>query len=56
MLHMGVFLYDDLLLIMSIRYQTIHILQIQDTRTFVDVQAIGTYCREDDELILNCQT
>ena len=35
--NMGVFLYDGLLSIMSIRYQTIHILQIWDTGTFVDV-------------------
>ncbi|XP_057817653.1 light-mediated development protein DET1 isoform X1 [Cryptomeria japonica] len=54
--NMGVFLYDDLLSIMSIRYQTIYILQIRDAGTFVDVRAIGTYCREDDELILNSQT
>ena len=38
--NIGVFLYDDLLSIMSICYQTIHILQIWDARTFVDVQAI----------------
>lgn len=51
--NMGVFLYDDLLSIMSIRYQRIHILQIREAGTFVDVRVIGTYCREDDELILN---
>ena len=54
--NIGVFLYDDLLSIMSICYQTIQILQIWDARTFVEVQAIGAYCREDDELILNSQT
>ena len=47
--NMGVFLYDDLLSIMSIHYQTVHILQIRDAGTFVDVRAIGTYCREDDK-------
>lgn len=51
--NMGVFLYDDLLSIMSIRYQRIHILQIREAGAFVDVRVIGTYCREDDELILN---
>ncbi|KAJ8626285.1 hypothetical protein MRB53_019592 [Persea americana] len=50
---MGVFLYDDLLCIMSLRYQTIHILQIRDSGNLVDVRAIGAFCREDDELFLN---
>ncbi|KAK9085208.1 hypothetical protein Sjap_025619 [Stephania japonica] len=46
----GVFLYDDLLAIMSLRYQTIHVLQIRESGYLVDVRAIGPYCREDDEL------
>ncbi|XP_042488753.1 light-mediated development protein DET1 isoform X2 [Macadamia integrifolia] len=50
---MGVFLYDDLLAIVSLRYQTVHILQIRDSGNFVDVRVIGTFCREDDELFLN---
>uniref|UniRef100_A0A5B7A0W9 Putative light-mediated development protein DET1 isoform X2 n=1 Tax=Davidia involucrata TaxID=16924 RepID=A0A5B7A0W9_DAVIN len=50
---MGVFLYDDLLAIVSLRYQTIHILQIRDSGNLVDVRAIGAYCREDDELFIN---
>lgn len=50
---MGVFLYDDLLSIMSLRYQTIHILQIRDSGNFVDVRPVGAFCREDDELFLN---
>ncbi|KAL5182073.1 Light-mediated development protein DET1 [Glycine soja] len=51
--NMGVFLYDDLLAIVSLRYQTIHILQIRDSGNLVDVRAIGEFCREDDELFLN---
>ncbi|KAL5556179.1 hypothetical protein UlMin_038415 [Ulmus minor] len=51
--NMGVFLYDDLLAIVSLRYQTIHILQIRDSGNLVDVRAIGSFCREDDELFLN---
>lgn len=51
--NMGVFLYDDLLAIVSLRYQTIHILQIRDSGNLVDVHAIGSFCREDDELFLN---
>ncbi|CAI9783415.1 unnamed protein product [Fraxinus pennsylvanica] len=50
---MGVFLYDDLLAIVSLRYQRIHILQIRDSGNFVDVRAIGKFCCEDDELFLN---
>lgn len=50
---MGVFLYDDLLAIVSLRYQTVHILQIRDSGNLVNVRAIGEFCREDDELFLN---
>lgn len=53
---MGVFLYDDLLSIVSLRYQVIHILQIRESGNLVDVRAIGEYCREDDELFLNSST
>eukprot|EP00850_Spirogloea_muscicola_P009983 SM000057S18413 [mRNA] locus=s57:437159:441728:- [translate_table: standard] len=49
----GVFLYDDLLAILSIRFQQIHILQVRDPGgLFVDVRTIGTHCHEDDELVL----
>ncbi|XP_020978863.1 light-mediated development protein DET1 isoform X1 [Arachis ipaensis] len=51
--NMGVFLYDDLLAIVSLRYQIIHILQIRDSGNLVHVRAIGEFCREDDELFLN---
>ncbi|XP_073106301.1 light-mediated development protein DET1 isoform X3 [Elaeis guineensis] len=50
---MGVFLYEDLLCIMSLRYQTIHILQIRDSGNLVYVRNIGIFCREDDELFIN---
>lgn len=50
--NMGVFLYDDLLAIVSLRYQTIHIVQVRDSGDLVDVRAIGSFCREDDELFL----
>ncbi|GFP82150.1 light-mediated development protein det1 [Phtheirospermum japonicum] len=50
---MGVYLYDDLVAIVSLRYQRIHILQIRDSGNLVDVRSIGEYCREDDELFLN---
>jgi len=51
--NMGVFLYDDLLAVVSLRYQTIYILQIRESGNLVDVRAIGAFCREDDELFLN---
>lgn len=48
----GVFLYDDLLAIVSLRYQRIHILQIRDSGNLVDVRTVGEFCSEDDELFL----
>lgn len=54
--NMGAFLYDDLLAIVSLRYQTVHILQIRESGDLVDVRAIGAFCREDDELFLNSST
>lgn len=48
----GVFMYDDLLAIVSLRYQRIHILQIRDSGNLVDVRTIGDFCHEDDELFL----
>ncbi|XP_044509672.1 light-mediated development protein DET1 isoform X2 [Mangifera indica] len=51
--NLGVCLYDDLLAIVSLRYQTIHVLQIRDSGNLVDVREIGSFCREDDELFLN---
>ncbi|CAK9141833.1 unnamed protein product [Ilex paraguariensis] len=50
---MGVFLYEDLLAIVSLRYQRIHILQIRESGNLVDVRVIGEFCHEDDELFLN---
>ncbi|KAK8962854.1 hypothetical protein KSP40_PGU018853 [Platanthera guangdongensis] len=53
---MGVFLHEDLLCIMSMRYQAIHIMQIRDSGNFVDVRMLGKFCREDDELFLSSHT
>ncbi|KAL6615285.1 hypothetical protein ACP70R_037555 [Stipagrostis hirtigluma subsp. patula] len=49
----GAYLYEDLLCIVSLRYQTIHILQIRDSGNLVEVRRIGSFCREDDELFLH---
>lgn len=46
-------MYEDLLCIVSLRYQTIHILQIRDSGNLVEVRRIGAFCREDDELFLH---
>lgn len=51
--NVGIFMYDDFLSILSVRYQAIHILQVRKAGMFVDVRTIGPFCREDDELILN---
>ncbi|XP_073102572.1 light-mediated development protein DET1 isoform X2 [Elaeis guineensis] len=50
---MGVSFYEDLLCILSLRYQTLHVLQILNSGGLVDVRNIGIFCREDDELFLN---
>uniref|UniRef100_A0A2P2L2W7 Light-mediated development protein DET1 isoform X4 n=1 Tax=Rhizophora mucronata TaxID=61149 RepID=A0A2P2L2W7_RHIMU len=52
----GVFLYDDLLAVVSFHHQTIHILQIRESGSLVDVRAIGAFCHEDDELFINFST
>lgn len=49
----GVFIYDDLISILSILYQTIHIFQIRESGNLVEVRRIGSFCRDDDELFLN---
>lgn len=51
----GVFLHDDLLAILSVRFQRIYIKQIREGGLFLDVRTIGESCREDDELLLNSQ-
>ncbi|KAG0565437.1 hypothetical protein KC19_8G190500 [Ceratodon purpureus] len=51
----GVFLHEDLLAVLSIRFQRIHILQVREGGLFLDVRTIGDFCREDDELLLNSQ-
>ncbi|KAJ3676104.1 hypothetical protein LUZ60_003516 [Juncus effusus] len=48
----GAFLYEDLLCILSLRYQIIHILQIRDSGNLVEVRMIGPFCQEDDQLFL----
>ncbi|KQK04393.1 light-mediated development protein DET1 isoform X5 [Brachypodium distachyon] len=49
----GAYLYEDLVCIVSLRYQTIHVLQIRDSGNLVEVRRIGAFCQEDDELYLH---
>ncbi|KNA17433.1 hypothetical protein SOVF_080020, partial [Spinacia oleracea] len=51
--NMGVYLYEDLVAVVSLRYQTIHIIQVRESGNLVDVHAIGEFCRDDDELFLH---
>lgn len=51
--NVGIFMYDDFISILSVRYQAIHILQVRKAGMFVDVRTVGPFCREDDELILS---
>lgn len=49
--HGGVYLYDNLFVVLSLHTQTIHLFQIKGTQ-FVDVRTIGHQCFEDDDLEL----
>ena len=46
-------LYEGLVYIVSLLYQTMHVLQIRDSGNLVEVRRIGAFCREDDELFLH---
>ncbi|KAL0035680.1 hypothetical protein WJX79_007959 [Trebouxia sp. C0005] len=48
----GVYLWDDLLLIVGVRQQTLYILQVLPSGRFVKVQSIGALCNDDDQLML----
>lgn len=49
----GLYLYRDLLAILSVQQQTIHIFQVTRDGQFIDVRSIGRLCHEDDELVLS---
>ena len=49
----GLYLYKDLLAILSVQHQTIHIFQVTSGGYFVDIRPIGRFCYEDDRLIIN---
>ena len=46
----GLYLYRDLLAILSVQHQTIHIFQVTSEGHFIDVRTIGRFSYEDDQL------
>lgn len=49
----GLYLYRDILAVLSVQHQTIHIFQVTADGKFIDVRTIGRFCNEDDELMLS---
>ncbi|XP_057291122.1 DET1 homolog [Hydractinia symbiolongicarpus] len=49
----GIYLYKDLLAVLSVQHQTIHIFQVTPEGYFVDVRVIGRFCHEDDHYLVN---
>ncbi len=46
----GLYLYRDLLAVLSVQHQTIHIFQVTKEGLFVDVRTVGRFCHDDDQL------
>ncbi|XP_002730892.1 DET1 homolog, partial [Saccoglossus kowalevskii] len=49
----GLYLYRNILAVLSVQQQTIHIFQVTAEGAFIDVRVIGRFCYEDDALILS---
>eukprot|EP00066_Takifugu_rubripes_P010189 XP_003977798.1 PREDICTED: DET1 homolog [Takifugu rubripes] len=49
----GLYLYRNILAVLSVQQQTIHVFQITPEGTFLDVRTIGRFCYEDDLLTLS---
>ncbi|GFY38034.1 DET1 homolog [Trichonephila inaurata madagascariensis] len=49
----GLYLYHDFLCVLSLQHQTIHVFQVTDSGSFVNVRNIGRFCYEDDEFYLS---
>lgn len=47
----GLYLYKRTLAVLGVQQQTIHIFQITDEGTFVEVRSVGRFCHEDDYLV-----
>lgn len=52
--HAGVYLYNDVFVVLSVHTQSIHMFQIKGN-TFIDARTIGHQCYEDDDLELAIQ-
>jgi len=50
--HSGVHMHKNVLAVLSLQHQIIHLLQIKESGALMDLQRIGPYCFEDDELHL----
>ncbi|KAI5105578.1 DET1-like, partial [Silurus meridionalis] len=49
----GLYLYRNILAVLSVQQQTIHVFQVTGEGTFLDVRTIGRFCYEDDLLTLS---
>ncbi|XP_070542911.1 DET1 homolog [Ptychodera flava] len=49
----GLYLYRNILAVLSVQQQTIHIFQVTPEGNFIDVRTIGRFCYEDDALVLS---
>lgn len=49
----GLYLYKDILAVLSVQQQTIHILQVLPCGQFVEIRRLGQFCFEDDQLVLS---
>lgn len=49
---LGLYLYNDILAVLSVQHQTIHIFQILDGM-FINVRTIGRFCLEDDAYLIS---
>ena len=45
----GIYLFKDLLAVLSVQHQSIHIFQVTPEGYFVDVRVIGRFCYDDDD-------
>ncbi|XP_033120699.1 DET1 homolog [Anneissia japonica] len=47
----GIYLFKNILAVLSVQQQTIHIFHVTSDGSFIDVQTIGRFCFEDDALV-----
>lgn len=49
----GLYLYRNILAVLSVQQQTIHVFQVSPSGVFIDVRTIGRFCHEDDQLLIS---